>query len=427
MIIVHKVKTSNKHPNADSLMVYEMTNGGSILTIVANLTNVYEINDHVLVALPGSILKEDNLEIRQTKIRGVHSTGMALGKTNLPVGFDVSEQYCTEMPKIEGHQLSPWVDIELLYNIRKNLKAMNDVKKVAYRFKTKIHGTSAGIQIHPDGTLICQSRNKILTEQWDNVGFFKWVMEKQDYWKSLKSDIPIIIFGEFAGKGINSGCSIHQVEKKIFCIFAIEYQNENGKILDTGPSSIEFKVKPNKEDIFVLPFMDEECTLDYTDPEILKEQAEKLNTLCDKVEKCDPFVIETFGISGTGEGFVAYPVINNSYMINKLDFSELVFKCKGSLHKVINNKKSVQINPEIIKSFEDFSNLFLTDNRLNQIIGNILNFSKKDTGIFIQSVLNDVKKESVLELEESNLLWNDDLKTYLSSNIRKWFLNKCEI
>ena len=424
MIIVHKVKTVSKHPNADSLMIYEMTNRDSVLSIVANLTNIYAVGDHVLVALPGSILKEDNLEIRQTKIRGVHSEGMALGKTDLPVGTDVSEQYCTEMPKTEG-LFSTWCDIESLFNVRSNLKAQNDIKKIKYRPKCKLHGTNGGIRIMPDETLIVQSRNQVLTEQHDNCGFFKWVMSRKEYWKSLKCDVPLTIFGEFCGLGIMHGCAIHQIDKRIFAIFSVEYQNEFNKNLHFGPAFITSLIKPDNKEIFVLPFLSEEFELDYTDSEILQKQTNELNILCDKVEKCDFFVKENFNIEGCGEGFVMYPVLDDSYIINKMDFADLSFKVKGAAHKVVNVKAPAQIEPEVAANIEEFIKLFVTENRLNQFAKRVGPFDMKSTGQFIKLLVKDVLKESVAELEASKMDWKM-VGGPVGNAAREWWVGKCK-
>ncbi len=424
-VIVKRVTKAEQHLNADFLRVYQMTDDKTTLQIVANLTNVYDVGDHVLVANIGSILKEDNLEIRQTKIRGINSFGMALGKTDLPVGTDVSDQYCTEMPQMSGRQLSPWVDIESLFNIRKNLKAQNDLKKIKYRCKTKIDGSNGGIQIHPDGSLVIQSRGQIITPENDNAGFAKWVMSKEDYWKSLKTDIPIIVFGEWCGPGINKNCAINQIPNKIFCVFAIEYHNEFTKNIHFGPSYIEYMLGLEHNDIFSLPFLQEEFELDYTDPDILQKQADELNILCAKVEKCDPFVKENFNIEGIGEGFVMYPIIDNNYIINKQDFSDLIFKVKGSLHKVVKTKESAQIDPEVATNIEEFVKLFVTENRLNQFAEKVGPFDMKNTGQFIKLFSQDVLKESTSELEASQMDWKM-VGGPIGNAAREWWMNKCK-
>lgn len=92
--IVMEVVSVQKHPNADSLFVYEMRSAENVrIQIVANSTNIYDLGDHAIVAMIGSKLK-DKTYIEKTKIRGVESFGMALGKTSYPIGTDLSEEYC---------------------------------------------------------------------------------------------------------------------------------------------------------------------------------------------------------------------------------------------------------------------------------------------------------------------------------------------
>jgi len=79
MIVVMKITSAEKHPNADRLRVYSAEGDGKEITFVANLTNVYEVGDMVKIAQVGHVM-EDGMEIKETVIRGVPSYGMGLGK-----------------------------------------------------------------------------------------------------------------------------------------------------------------------------------------------------------------------------------------------------------------------------------------------------------------------------------------------------------
>src|SRR5690606_34305460 len=125
----------------------------------------------------------------------------------------------------------------------------------------KLDGTNAAVQIFPDGTLVCQSREEIITPQKDNAGFARWVEENKDYFLSIKVEEPIIVFGKWCGQGIQKRCSISQIDKKSFAVFAIQYDQE----LDINPHTIR-AVLPEHNQVYVLWFNDE-IVLDYTNQE----------------------------------------------------------------------------------------------------------------------------------------------------------------
>ena len=92
--------------------------------------------------------------------------------------------------------------------------------------------------------------------------------------------------------------------------------------------------------------------------------AETINAMVEEVEKIDPWVKETFGIEGVGEGLVLYPEIDR--LIERADYTQYLFKAKGLKHQSIKSKKAVSIDPELVKTIEEFVNLFVTESRLEQ-------------------------------------------------------------
>lgn len=82
------------NPNADRLKVYQFEGApdGNLVQIVANNTNIYQPGDVVACALVGTVL-EDGTEIKKGKFRGVRSFGMAMGKTDKPVGTDLTAEF----------------------------------------------------------------------------------------------------------------------------------------------------------------------------------------------------------------------------------------------------------------------------------------------------------------------------------------------
>ncbi len=78
-LVVAKVLSSDKHPDADKLSVCQVDDGsGNNRQIVCGAKN-YKVGDNVALALPGCVLtteKGDTFEIKEGELRGVASLGM---------------------------------------------------------------------------------------------------------------------------------------------------------------------------------------------------------------------------------------------------------------------------------------------------------------------------------------------------------------
>ena len=415
--VVMQVSKKEKHPNADNLFVYEMSLGKDTQTIIANHENIYEVGDRVIVVQANSKLK-DGTYIDQARLRGIISNGMAIGKSPAPLGTDFTETYCIN----DFHV--PWADIESLFNVRITLQESGLERKISYASKIKIDGTNAGVQIYPDGRLIFQSREKILTVGDDNKGFAAWGIANFDYFLALRQKDRITIFGEWAGCGING--SLRKIDRKVFCVFAVQKHG----YLDVNPLSIRALLPPH-DDIFVLPFYK---TLDvhFDSPEKLEQEVALMNSWVAEVEAGCPFAKENFNTDTTGEGLVFYPVpdltvLNSADPINlwRFYYKELVFKAKGEKHKVVKVKQPVQISPEVVKSIEDFADLFVTENRLKQIASKFPVFDVRKTGEFLKEFNHDVIKESSAELNTAGLSWKDVCST-VSNRAREYWVENCK-
>ncbi|WP_422445425.1 phenylalanine--tRNA ligase subunit beta [Thermoanaerobacterium sp. DL9XJH110] len=73
-VVIGEIKKVEKHPNADKLLVTQVSTGTQVLQIVTGATNIKE-NDKVPVALPGSTI-HGGQKIHSAKFRGVESEGM---------------------------------------------------------------------------------------------------------------------------------------------------------------------------------------------------------------------------------------------------------------------------------------------------------------------------------------------------------------
>jgi len=422
-VIAMKVKSAQNHPNAEALRLYVMEAPGyEDVQIIANLTNVYEVGEVAAIALPDSVLK-DGTVIKPSKLRGIVSFGMALEKVTAAVGSDLSLDYCKKT-LVKGAKLQEWPSVELLHNVRRTLELTAQSPQVTYRAKVKLDGTNGGVQIFSNGDVVPQSRNLIISIEDDNIGFAAWVLKNIEYFEKLSSDKHITIFGEWCGQGIQKRTAISQIDRKIYVVFAIQSGGLDGHppLLEINPEAIT-QVLPQHPDIFVLPFYGEPITLDFGDEQQLKAMVETINNMVEAVEKSDPWVKETFGIDGLGEGLVLYPEAEK--VVNKITYSELMFKAKGEKHQVVKTKKPVEVDPQIAESIDQFVDLFLTENRLQQGVTEACKgeCDPKNMGEFLKWIAQDIQKESVAELEASNLTWKDVNKA-INNAARKWYMLK---
>ncbi len=117
-----------------------------------------------------------------------------------------------------------------------------------------------------------------------------------------------------------------------------------------------------------------------------------------------------------GEGLVFYPNLGTT------PFDQaLMFKAKGDKHRTA-GKSAVQVDASVAASVDEFVALVVTTARLQQglqAIGG--DFDAKKTGTFLAWIGEDVKKESVAELEASKLTWAQVEKA-VQQRARKWFL-----
>ena len=111
-VVAMKVQSKQAHEKTDSLFIYTFKSPeqGEV-QVVANLTNVYEVDDVVAVALVGTRLPEG--EIKARRVFDIPSSGMALGPVEAALDSDLTAQFDADQPlrrfaitltvEVEGH------------------------------------------------------------------------------------------------------------------------------------------------------------------------------------------------------------------------------------------------------------------------------------------------------------------------------------
>jgi len=96
-VVAMKVTSKSAHEKTDQLFLYTFESPAvGVITVVANLTNTYEVGDVAAVAQVGTFLP--GLEIKPRRVFGIDSAGMALGVVDAPLDADLTAQFEADQP-----------------------------------------------------------------------------------------------------------------------------------------------------------------------------------------------------------------------------------------------------------------------------------------------------------------------------------------
>lgn len=324
-----------------------------------------------------------------------------------------------------------WNSIELLHNAVRTLNYLHDnlghpLPTVAYRAKVKLHGSNVGVQITDEG-VFPQSRSQMLVGGEDYKGFAQWVASDRilEYFRSLPTGITI--FGEWCGPGVEKGMAISQVPDKVFAVFGVQRGRGVDAEIIYVPEEISTILHGTREamptGMFILPWVGSQVNIAFGLPEDIERNAETINEWVGEVEREDPWVKATFGISGMGEGLVFYPVFEHATG-NAERLAQLMFKAKGDKHRTA-GQRAAQAQATAADGVDEFVAQVVTEARLKQGVAEVCGGTaeKRHTGKFMQWVEADVQKETVAELEASGLTW-EQVRKPVQTKAREWFLGQ---
>jgi hypothetical protein len=290
---------------------------------------------------------------------------------------------------------------------------------VTYRGKVKLHGSNCAVQVTSDG-VFAQSRTALLTPEDDYKGFAAFVRDHVTYFRSLQAGV--VVFGEWCGPGVEKGMAISQAAGKQFAVFAVKV----GDQVIYEPAAVRSLVPAQGAPslLHVLPWEGEAFTVDFGSREQLEAVAAQVNERVAAIEREDPWVKATFGLSGLGEGLVFYPVTvdGKPFAEGPERLAQLMWKAKGEKHRTAGTKTAAQVDASAVASIDEFVRLMVTDARLEQGLGAVAGGVRdpKLTGKFLTWVAADVEKESVAELAASRLTWSQVEKA-VQARARQWY------
>jgi len=270
----------------------------------------------------------------------------------------------------------------------------------------KLHGTNASIVKYADGHYEFQSRERVLSLDYDNADFMAEMLQKdyQSLFDGIEFTDYMAVYGEWCGGNIQKKVALNQLPK-MFVIFGVKV---DGEWMDLQPN---FAL--NESRIYnILQFPTYDVAIDFNNPKLVQN---KIFELTVAVEASCP-VGKCFGVEGTGEGLVFTCTTNQHWK----------FKSKGEKHAVSKVKKLIPVDVELMESINEFVDMAVTENRLEQGISymneNNLPPEPKNMGEFLRWIVRDVLKEEGDTLEKSKLD-KKKVKDAIMKKARIWYLN----
>jgi len=437
-VLALEIVERTKHPNADSLNIYQLQHpNGEVTQVIGNNDRIYDPGEVVAVAVPGAVLR-DGTSIKRCRLRGVDSFGMILEKVTVESGTDlttdkyvqVEMEFSDDTLEIPKTPHIKWPKIPQFQKAHQQIVQQMEISgsdlTIIYRGKIKLDGTNSSVQIH-EGGLVPQSRNRNLSVENDNHSFARWVTLRQKFFQSLPTGI--VVFGEWCGQGVQSRSEISKHNQKIFCVFGIVSQSPDGvtRTLVDEPEEIQEILGDLPEDVFVLPWLTPEFDVHFGDPQHVNYVLKQINTWIDEVAKEDPWAKEVLGLEASGEGVVFYPR-PSSYS----QFEWAGFKAVSEKTRTRKQPKAAQLSTEQLSSLDDFVETFVTEARLEQGVREACQgvIDTQLMGPFLKWFSNDVKSESQDEMDsltETLGIAPKMVMRVIMNKARTWFLGKVKL
>ena len=220
---------------------------------------------------------------------------------------------------------------------------------------------------------------------------------------------------------MQKGVAINKLPGKQWVLFAVKVvEGETSRYIDALPWLAD---KRSEIGIFCIFDTVKWCMeVDFSSQESKEAALATISEATAKVESKCPWA-NLFGIDGLGEGIVWTPI--GEHFGN----TDLYFKSKGEKHKEVKSRNAPALAPEVIESIEKFVDFAVTEQRLEQGLeviqeqGHVIDM--RSMGTFLKWFGNNVKRESVVELESNSLEWKHVSKA-VTLKARAFFQRRVE-
>lgn len=333
---------------------------------------------------------------------------------------------------------------DVIKKVRERCNAINvPIPVLEFKGTVKLHGTNSGLYQNladNDKQMLAQSKNNIITPELDNYGFAKFAYNReqaerfdmmfdfirQNYPDAVKNKEDAVIYGEWCGENIQEKAALSQLAK-MFVIFAIKLISSDKQerwFKESEMTEIINSANHDKKlgELFIYNTYDFPCfslSIDMNNPKL--KQNELVNITNDVEKRCP--VAYALGVDGIGEGVVWRCVTP----VAGVQTDDLVFKVKGKEHSVSNVTTIAMVDVEKVNSINEFVEKVLTDNRLKQGLGYLveqhLDMEITNVSVFLNWVKADCIKEESDTMTESGLE-KKDVMPAISAYAKQWFLKE---
>lgn len=292
--------------------------------------------------------------------------------------------------------------------------------KIELSGTVKLHGTNGGIILTNEDEYYSVSREQVLSPTCDNNGFFMYSHKVQSHVKPLLQKVlddnpdalAVCLYGEWCGENIQRKVALVNLPK-MFVVFGIKvikapiHKNTHHHSVWLNTSLLNQFENQDLSLYDIHSFETYKLTIDLANP---REAQNDLITFTSKVEAECPVTKELFarGLSlnvnenKTGEGIVWTSYINGEVFNMKV---------KGERHSSTKVKVLAPVDPIKLANSKAFIEYACTENRLDQgievLIRNNITIDKSAIAPYIKWMMDDIVKEELDTLAESNLSVKD--------------------
>jgi len=295
---------------------------------------------------------------------------------------------------------------------------------LTFKGTVKLHGTNASVCMNKDGELWAQSKGNIITPEKDNAGFAMFVEKNREHFTLHLGDMfkvnpemtEVCVYGEWAGKGIQKGVAISELQKT-FYMFGTKFlvQDEDDYRWAKDTELVLSVIAKNGEDTIksIFDFETYEIEIDFENP---KDKQNEMIKITDEIDKVCP-VAKELGVVGHGEGVVWNAWFNDT---------RHTFKIKGESHANSKVKTLKPVDEEFENRKREFANYATPAWRLEQAVQEVCDTLNggvpdiKQMGQVIKWVMGDIVKEEILVLADRDLTVKDISKS-VSDIVRRWY------
>lgn len=318
-----------------------------------------------------------------------------------------------------------------IQQFRKVRKAIEGLSRPDIVFTPKLHGTNACVVMNDSCIEAIQSRNQFIDESNDSFGFVKALQTDsclnqglREFYKCVRcaysDDLSrIYVYGEWCGKGINTGTAVNEVEEKFFVPFAVYLEETDEWLEMESIGSLFEKMLPEHGAVVPIYSLSKGAFVfvGETGNELESVLTYTIENLANDI---DPFVYHNFGISGKCEGMVAVPHING------LPRMDLAFKVKNPEFNGKSKNKlggGSKLDPETAQNVNEFVDSAVTEERLRQGVHYLQEMGKPvdetSTGDFLSWVWNDIADEESDQMDRLGLT-KKELGKPVATRAREW-------